>query len=59
MNKYERAIKKIIQFKKAIEAIGLPNGVQKILGKLKGEIGELYVLDKLEKRGFKELELKG
>lgn len=45
--KYEKAIKEIIKFKKFFNNIE-----PKIPNKLKGDIGELYVLRELEKRGF-------
>jgi len=47
MTDYSKAIKSIISFKKTFDNID-----QKIPKKLLGELGEFYVLQKLEKLGF-------
>ncbi len=54
MNTYKRAIEEIVRFKEAFDSID-----PKIPRKLLGELGEFYVLDRLEDLGFKKLIHKG
>ena len=54
MNTYKRAIEEIVRFKEAFDSIE-----PKIPRKLVGELGEFYVLGKLEELGFKKLKHKG
>jgi hypothetical protein len=54
-NKYKKLINEIIKFKKSVDKIDcsrLPN-------KLIGELGEMYVIDKLLRLGFKNIKSKG
>lgn len=51
---FKKAITEILKFKKVFDKID-----DKIPKKLLGELGEFYVLDKLQKKGFKNLKPKG
>ena len=53
MNTYKKAIEEIVRFKETFDSIE-----PKIPRKLVGELGEFYVLSKLEELGFKKLKHK-
>ena len=50
MHSYRKAIQEIIRFKNAFDKIDKPGS--RVSRKLVGDIGEYYVLQELEKRGF-------
>jgi hypothetical protein len=54
MKTYKKAIEEILRFKEAFDSID-----PKIPTRLVGELGEFYVLDRLEESGFKKLRHKG
>ena len=54
-NKYNKLIKEIINFKKAVDEIGSTRLPHKLIG----ELGEFYVINKLQSLGYKNIEHKG